>query len=149
MIAHVSARSKIEVQNSQRRRCVNVQELQRFAERALQLVLRVPSVASSGLQNLASLRVILVSDRRMAALHRKFMNMQGATDVITFQHGEIFVSVETAQRNAARFCTSTKNELKLYLVHGLLHLHGFDDKSFPDASLMEAAQKRILLACIS
>ncbi len=51
--------------------------------------------------------VVLVSDRRMAALHQRFMQIAGPTDVLTFQHGEIVVSVETAQANAARFRSST------------------------------------------
>ena len=43
---------------------------------------------------------ILISDRRMSELHRRFMGIAGPTDVITFQHGEIFISTETARRQA-------------------------------------------------
>ncbi len=74
------------------------------------------------------------------------MNIAGPTDVITFQHGEIFVSVETARRNAQRFHTSTIDEVKLYIVHGLLHLHGYDDKSAAGARAMERLQFRLVKA---
>ena len=100
----------------------------------------------SGLGNLADLSVILVSDRRMAELHRRFLHLPGPTDVITFQHGEIFVSVETARRNARRFGNSLERELCLYIAHGLLHLHGFDDKDSAGAAEMERAQEKLVAA---
>jgi probable rRNA maturation factor len=90
--------------------------------------------------------VWLISDRRMALLHRKFLGQLGPTDVLTFQHGEIFISVETAQRHARAFGNSLLRELKLYIVHGLLHLHRFDDQTPSKAHKMKAAQEKILRA---
>ena len=72
------------------------------------------------------------------------MNESGPTDVITFQHGEIFISAETARRNAQRFGNALARELRLYVVHGLLHLHGFDDRDESNARKMEIVQRRIL-----
>ena len=80
----------------------------------------------------------------MALLHRKFLGQSGPTDVLTFQHGEIFISVETARRHARAFGNSLLRELKLYIVHGLLHLHGFDDQTPSEAHKMKAAQEKIL-----
>ena len=82
----------------------------------------------------------------MASLHRQFLNQSGPTDVLTFQHGEIFISIETARRQARAFGNSLTRELRLYIVHGLLHLHGFDDRKRTDARKMERIQKRILAA---
>ena len=82
----------------------------------------------------------------MAALHQHFMNIAGPTDVLTFQHGEIFISVDTARANAKRFRTSLLHELQLYLVHGLFHLHGYDDTTPSQAKRMQAAQARLLAA---
>jgi len=82
----------------------------------------------------------------MAALHQEFMNIPGPTDVLTFQHGEIVVSVETAQQNAERFATSAADEIKLYVIHGLLHLLGFDDRTREEARVMEAVQAEVLRA---
>jgi probable rRNA maturation factor len=72
------------------------------------------------------------------------MNEPGPTDVITFQHGEIFISAETARHNARRFGNALTHELRLYVVHGLLHLHGFDDRDKAGARKMETVQRRIL-----
>ena len=82
----------------------------------------------------------------MASLHRQFLNQTGPTDVLTFQHGEIFISVETARRHARVFGNSLARELRLYIVHGLLHLQGFDDRKRTDARKMERMQERILTA---
>ena len=82
----------------------------------------------------------------MASLHRQFLNQTGPTDVLTFQHGEIFISVETARRHARVFGNSLARELRLYIVHGLLHLHGFDDRERADTRKMERMQSQILTA---
>ena len=71
------------------------------------------------------------------------MNDPSPTDVITFQHGEIVISVETAKRQARQFATSLDHELRLYLVHGLLHLHGFDDKTAAGAREMKRVQDKL------
>jgi len=137
---------QIEIQNAQRKLRLGVAPLQRFAEHALKLVLKQSSALESKLEGLRQVCVLLVSDRRMAALHKKFTGLEGPTDVLTFQHGEIFISVETAQQNALRFQTAVEHELQLYLVHGLLHLHGFDDIGARDARRMDRIQQRILAA---
>ena len=83
----------------------------------------------------------------MAPLHRQFLHQTGPTDVLTFQHGEIFISVETAKRHAHAFGNSLVRELYLYIVHGLLHLHGFDDRTPAGARKMKAMQEKILSDC--
>jgi probable rRNA maturation factor len=67
--------------------------------------------------------------------------------VLTFQHGEIFISVETAKRHARAFGNSLASELRLYIVHGLLHLHGFDDQTRTGARNMHKMQEKILRDC--
>ena len=131
----------IAVENAQRGIRLNIGPVQDFAERALGMCLKLKR--KGPLPSLPRVDVLLVSDRRIAALHKKFMNIPGATDVITFQHGEIFLSVETAKRNARRFQTSTENEVRLYLLHGLLHLVGFDDTTPAKARTMEKVQTGI------
>jgi probable rRNA maturation factor len=93
---------------------------------------------------LPQISVLIVSDRKIASLHRQFMNESGSTDVITFQHGEIFISAETARRNARRFGNTVARELCLCVVHGLLHLHGFDDRDEASARKMRIVQRKIL-----
>ena len=85
-------------------------------------------------------------DPFLAELHRRFLHQSGPTDVITFQHGEIFVSTETARRQAQRFGTSLEHEVRLYIVHGLLHLHGFDDTTPRSAAEMKRTQEKLVAA---
>jgi probable rRNA maturation factor len=135
---------RITVCNVQRAVRVNVRALQESAAKALRLCLSIRSKQPTALQRLREIHVLLVSDRRMATLHRRFLNQSGPTDVITFEHGEIFISAETARRQAKQFGNPFLRELQLYLVHGLLHLHGFDDRSERDRRRMKAMQEKIL-----
>jgi probable rRNA maturation factor len=123
---------------------VPLASLQGFAQRALKECLKIPRKKLSSLSILAELSVIVVSNRRMAALHRRFLHLPGPTDVITFQHGEIFVSAEVARAQARRFGNSLEAELRLYIAHGLLHLHDFDDKAPAAAAEMERAQEKLM-----
>jgi probable rRNA maturation factor len=134
---------RISVRNLQRKIAVDRAALERFAQAAIACCLAEFAAALTSQEEIG---VLLVSDRRIADLHRRFMDVPGPTDVITFQHGEIFISVDTAQRQAAAFSSSLEQELRLYLVHGLLHLQGFDDRTADARQRMEAAQKRIVAA---
>ena len=138
---------EITVHNLQRKISVNVAELEKFAGNAVQHSLQLQQRQRTDLRKLSEIFIWLISDRRMALLHRKFLGQSGPTDVMTFQHGEIFISVDTARRHARAFENSLLRELKLYIVHGLLHLHGFDDQTPSEAHKMKAAQERILRIC--
>jgi probable rRNA maturation factor len=138
---------EITVHNLQRKISVNVAELEKFSDNAVQNSLQLHQRQRTDLRKLSEIFVWLISDRRMTLLHRKFLGQSGPTDVLTFQHGEIFVSVDSARRHARVFGNSLLRELKLYIVHGLLHLHGFDDQTASEARRMKAAQERILRTC--
>ncbi len=137
----------ISVRNRQRKIPVNVADLEIFAGKALRRCLQLQKRKPTDLDKLHEVFVWLISDRRMASLHREFMHQTGPTDVLTFQHGEIFISVETAKRHARAFRNSLANELCLYIAHGLLHLHGFDDRTPAVARKMKAMQKKIVRNC--
>ena len=138
------ATPQISVRNLQRNIRVDVVDLEKFAAKAVKLCLDLPGNKKTELEELPKISVLIVSDRKIASLHKQFMNESGPTDVITFQHGEIFISAEMARRNARRFKNSLGQELRLYLVHGLLHLHGFDDRDPESARKMEGVQRKIL-----
>jgi probable rRNA maturation factor len=80
----------------------------------------------------------------MARLHRQFLGVPGPTDVLTFHHGEIVISAETARRQARALGNTTEDELRLYILHGLLHLCGFDDKSARARAAMHQVQEQLL-----
>ena len=133
----------------QRKIAVNVGELEKFAATAAQRCLRLRRQKRTDLRNLREVFIWLISDRRMALLHQRFLGQAGPTDVLTFQHGEIFISVETAGGHARAFGNSLMRELKVYIVHGLLHLQGFDDRTAAEARKMKAAQEKILSGVLS
>ena len=136
------------VRNLQRTVPIDVADLENFAAKALQLCLQLRKSWPTDLTKLREVAVLFVSDERMALLHRRFLKQSGPTDIITFQHGEIFISAETARRHARTFGNSLGREVRLYIVHGLLHLHGFDDRSEADARKMNTAQEKILAAAL-
>jgi probable rRNA maturation factor len=135
---------RVSVRSLQRKIDVNIADLERFGRKAVALCLRLPRNKKADLERLKEVSILIISNRRMSTLHGRFMNEAGPTDVISFQHGEIFISAEMAKRNARRFGNSLAHELRLYIVHGLLHLHGFDDRDAAGARAMAALQQRIL-----
>lgn len=98
----------------------------------------------SVLGQLPEISFVLVSDTRIAALHDEFMCDPTPTDVITFHHGEIVISAETARREARRRALPLSEELARYAVHGLLHLAGWSDADPGAATEMRAMQEKIL-----
>jgi probable rRNA maturation factor len=132
--------SLLELFNRQRKKRVNLLEFRRFAELAMEQVREIVTAATLP----EEINVIFVSDARIAAIHRDYMSVDGPTDVITFRHGEIVISVETAERQAMRFSTCFDYELRLYFVHGLLHLAGFDDVTPTGSEEMAKTQEKIV-----
>jgi probable rRNA maturation factor len=141
--------AEIKVRNLQRIVPIDAVALEKFAGKALPLCLALRSSKVTELMKLREIFVLIVSDRRISALHRQFLNQSGPTDVITFSHGEIFISAETAQRHTRQFRNSLAREIELYIVHGLLHLHGFDDETKVDARKMARTQERILAKALN
>jgi probable rRNA maturation factor len=131
--------------NRQRKKRVNLFEFRTFAESAIVEVTELKTAVVLP----EEINVIFVSDARIAAIHRQYMSVDGPTDVITFGHGEIVISVETAQRQAKTYASSFEHELRLYCVHGLLHLAGFDDLTDAGFRRMAKLQERIVGAVVS
>lgn len=134
--------------NRQRRVVVSKTRLFRFTQRALVLCATESFDGCYGLCALEEVVVVLVSDRRIGKLHRQFMDIPDATDVITFAHGEIVLSLDTAERCGREFGHGTTAEAALYIVHGLLHLNGFVDATEPERTAMHAVQDRIWSLCL-
>jgi len=88
--------------------------------------------------------VALVTDETIAELHERFLEKPGPTDVLSFPHGEIVVSGDTALREAQRRDIDPVHELMLYVVHGALHLAGHDDRTERQEKEMRAAERRVL-----
>ncbi len=107
----------------------------------------------------ADVSIAVVTDDEIAELHARYSNIDGPTDVLTFDladasahgqdhthiEGEIVVSADMAIRNAECRRHHTAAELALYAVHGTLHLLGMNDKTGRDAKRMHELEDEILL----
>ncbi len=92
----------IQVRNGQRSIKIRLPELQSFAEIACALVWNHKRFGFAS-ASIPMIGVAIISDRQMAKLHQRFSGIAGPTDVLTFHHGEIVISAETARRQARAF----------------------------------------------
>lgn len=97
------------------------------------------------------LSIAFLDDSRIAQLHKDFLNDPTTTDVITFPAdphfelaGEICVCVDRALSLSQTLNIPFNEELSLYLIHGWLHLAGFNDVTKPEIVAIRAAEKDIL-----
>ena len=97
------------------------------------------------------LSVAFLTDDALAELHQRFMGDPSATDVITFAGdaahgtaGEICVSADAARRSAGPGAGRLSRELTLYLVHGWLHLAGYDDRDPAARRSIRGAEARAM-----
>jgi rRNA maturation RNase YbeY len=114
---------------------------------------RVHALIKSPLRELS---IALVGDRQMSELHHEFLGLTGPTDVLTFAldinargrvtTGEIAICVPEARRQARQRSGKIEHEVLLYAVHGMLHLHGFDDRTKKGFQLMHRREDQILTA---
>jgi probable rRNA maturation factor len=140
---------KITVHNHQRTLRVRLAWLRRFAEVAFGLCAEHSDDGRFALRALDEIEVSIVSDRAIAEVHERFMSIPGPTDVITFEHGEIVMSAQTAEVYAAQYGHPLDHELALYIIHGLLHLNGYEDTTARGAARMRRLQQRLLRACLA
>ena len=134
---------EISVMNKQRKVRFDLAWLRRAADAALAECVLHSGDGKFSLQKLPLVDVAVVSDATIARVHVEFMAIPGATDVITFDHGEIVVSAETALACAKEHRHSVEHELALYIIHGLLHLNGFDDTTPAAKKKMFCVQDRV------
>ncbi|MBI1908939.1 MAG: rRNA maturation RNase YbeY [Deltaproteobacteria bacterium] len=97
------------------------------------------------------LSIVFVSDRVIQKYHAQYFNDSTPTDVISFPSGEqngflgdILISLDTAARQARQKKHSTWDEVKLLLVHGILHLLGYDHQKKRDRQKMWQKQRALL-----
>jgi probable rRNA maturation factor len=129
----------ITVCNRQRLRRVDTRRLKLIAGITLQHVDAAPE---------QQLNIVLVNDTAIAKLNRQFHDTEGPTDILSFDYGagigELIISIEHAVTQAGRFRSTPSRELALYVIHGILHLHGYDDLSPRPRARMRAAERKFL-----
>lgn len=95
----------------------------------------------------AELEVIFLSDAAIGVLNKKFKYRDRPTDVLSFDLGslgEVVISSDTALKNSRIFRTSFETELTLYIIHGILHLAGYEDGTATEKRRMSKKEDDIL-----
>ena len=138
------------IRNRQRTRAVQVRHLRQIVVYLLSELQEIEQV---------ELGITLVAAPQMTHLNRSFLQHEGSTDVITFDHsepgtrnlelgtavhGEIFVCVDDAIVQSRQFRSTWQSEVVRYVVHGVLHLLGYDDRRAADRRKMKREENRLL-----
>jgi probable rRNA maturation factor len=139
---YLADRYQIALSNQQSGHPVNESQLTEAATAVLQ-----DSTFSS-----AAISLAVVDDETILELNRRHLDHDWPTDVLSFVledngdhlEGEVILSADTAATAANELGNSAAEEQLLYVVHGMLHLIGYDDKSDADAQEMRAAEVRYL-----
>jgi len=107
--------------------------LEKFAKRVLKLIkLDIPELS-----------VAVVDDKKMIALNKQYKKHNYTTDVLAFDYGEIIICLDQAKRQAKELKHSLKEELEILLIHGILHLSGYDDETKKDFNKMIKKQREV------
>lgn len=99
-----------------------------------------------------SLEVNIVKDDLVLELNKKYLNHFYNTDIITFNYssntndleGEIYISFDEAKKNSKRFNVDFNEELKRLIIHGILHLVGFNDSTKSEKKKMTLFENKLL-----
>ncbi|PIX00029.1 MAG: rRNA maturation RNase YbeY [Ignavibacteria bacterium CG_4_8_14_3_um_filter_37_9] len=102
--------------------------------------------------SIASIHVSFVDKKEILALNGKYLSHHFSTDILTFNYsgsntdldGEIIISYEDAVENARRFYTSENEEYLRLIIHGILHLLGYDDQQKNDKLKMKRKETSLV-----
>ena len=100
-------------------------------------------VAGSEMRRLGAINIVFCSDNYILDVNMKYLQHDYFTDIITFDYcekdvlsGDLFISIDSVRENAQFYGTEFADELNRVMVHGLLHLIGYDDHSEADIAVM-------------
>lgn len=100
-------------------------------------------VIESEIKKTGDISIIFCSDRYILDVNMKYLQHDYFTDIITFDYcegdrisGDLFISIDSVRENALHYGTEFENELDRVMVHGVLHLLGYDDHSPEDIAVM-------------
>lgn len=104
-------------------------------------------VAESEIRRIAELNIIFCSDNYILDINQRFLQHDYFTDIITFDYcegdrlsGDLFISVDSVRENSLEYGSTFEEELDRVMVHGLLHLIGYDDHSEEDIRTMRSKE---------
>ena len=144
---------RIGIQNSQELVPIRRQKVRQVAQKTLK---------HFNIGNDTCLNILFIDDFHMSALHERFLGKKGPTDVLAFGMqegrplkgdtallGDIAISTQTALRYAKRFRSTAEREILLYVIHGILHLLGYDDHGKSARVKMRRKEQELLRTCQS
>jgi len=102
------------------------------------------TIKAEGFRRVGELSFVFCSDAYLLEINKQYLNHDTYTDIVTFDSsededeisGDIFISIERIQENAAKFAVGERDELHRVIAHGVLHLCGYYDKKKEDKTLM-------------
>ena len=109
------------------------------------------TVAESEVKKIGQVNIIFCSDNYILDINQKYLQHDYFTDIITFDYcendvlsGDLFISVDSVRENAVFYKTEFTDELNRVIVHGVLHLIGYDDHSDEDIKMMRSKENYYL-----
>ncbi|MCI6525628.1 MAG: rRNA maturation RNase YbeY [Bacteroidales bacterium] len=108
-------------------------------------------VAGSEIRKIGDINIIFCSDNYILDVNMKYLQHDYFTDIITFDYcegkvlsGDLFISVDSVRENSIEFGTDFEEELHRVIVHGVLHLIGYDDHTEEDKKVMRQKENYYL-----
>lgn len=108
-------------------------------------------VAESEIRRIGDISIIFCSDNYILDVNQQFLQHDYFTDIITFDYcegvrlsGDLFISVDSVRENAVEYGTEFDEELNRVIVHGVLHLIGYDDHCDEDIQVMRSKENYYL-----
>ena len=102
-------------------------------------------------KKLGLVNYIFTSDKYLLSINKEYLSHNYYTDIITFNYceksnisGDIFISIDTVKNNSNRFGVTFKNELHRVMIHGILHLIGYDDQNDEEKAEMREKENYYL-----
>lgn len=104
-------------------------------------------VAESEIRRIGDISIIFCSDNYILDINRRYLGHDYFTDIITFDYcegdrlsGDLFISVDSVRENSVEYGTEFSDELNRVIVHGILHLIGYDDHTDEDVKMMRSKE---------
>ncbi|MFH1258790.1 MAG: rRNA maturation RNase YbeY [Elusimicrobiota bacterium] len=130
----------------------NRQEICKIDRR--KIILLVKETLGKFLSCQGEINVIIVDNRKIRELNKKYLHRSAATDVIAFSYntrskkedfyGDVFISAEQAEKQAKDYRNTLKSEMHFLVIHGILHLLGWEDDTTEQRKKMLKKQEEIL-----
>lgn len=114
-------------------------------------VLSLTNLLNKEAKIIGEISIIFVSDSYLLEMNQKYLNHDYYTDIITFDYcemnivsGDLFISVDRVHENAETFNVDVLTELHRVMIHGLLHLCGYKDKTVEEERMMRELENKYL-----